>query len=128
MGFGYPNQQSPYLIALPSGAFLSLNTITMSRTISVQEFMKELGFVSIIPQIRRNANTYPFITFMSANNVAENIYFSVNAAAALSPDAIVNREFLENHTITMYMVDDEPRYRLSGKGSSLRLSYDDIFG
>lgn len=129
MLFGYPNQQSPYLIALPAGASLSLNTITMSRTISVQQFMSEFSFVSIIPQIRRNANTYAFITFMNADNVATNIYFSVGAAALLTDTTVVNKEFLEGHTVTIYPTPDgEERIKLSRKGDSLRISFADLWG
>jgi hypothetical protein len=90
--------------------------------------MSEFSFVSIIPQIRRNANTYAFITFMNGDNIATNIYFSVGAAALLTPETVVNREFLENHIISIYAVDGEERIKIGRKGGSLRLSVADLWG
>ena len=125
---GYPNQQSPYLLALPAGGLLLKHTIPM-RNISVKELMTEFSFVSVIPQVRRNGNQYPFLTFMNGDNVATNIYFSVGAAALITDTTTVTREFLEGHTVTIYPTPDgEERIKLSRKGDSLRLSFADLFG
>ena len=33
-------------------------------------------FTDVIPSVRTNANGYPFLTFMTADNKATNVYFS----------------------------------------------------
>lgn len=65
------------------------------KTLSLKEFMSLLGFAQIIPVIRRNSNGYAFLTFTSADNKAENIYFSKTMSDSLSEDK-VSIEFLRS--------------------------------
>ncbi len=46
--------------------------------------MALLKFAQVIPTVRYNSNGYAFLTFTSADNKAENIYFSVNMSESLS--------------------------------------------
>jgi hypothetical protein len=48
--------------------------------ISIKEFAKDRGFVQINKTIGGNLNGYPFVTFITADNKAENVYFSKGGA------------------------------------------------
>lgn len=51
------------------------------KTLSLKEFMAEKGFTQVIPVVRKNSNSYPFLTFTNAKNEAENVYFSKSMSA-----------------------------------------------
>lgn len=53
------------------------------KTLSLKEFMTLKSFSQVIPSIRRNSNGYAFLTFTSASNEAENIYFSKTMSDSL---------------------------------------------
>jgi hypothetical protein len=99
------------------------------RNISVQDFMSEFALVSVNKVLKKNTNGYPFVTFIDGNNIATNVYFSVEAAKLLGETAEVTRELLEGHTISIYPTPDgEERIKLGRKGGSLRLSFADLWG
>jgi hypothetical protein len=103
------------------------------RNLTVQQFMSEFALVQVNKLLKRNRNTYPFVTFIDGNNVATNVYFSKEAAKLLGEDVTeVTRELLENHTISIYPIPEtgEEMIRLSrkGSGSSLRLDFCDLWG
>lgn len=138
MGSGYPNHQSPYFLALPAGGVpaISHKTNTTMQSYSLESFMSTFGYSQIIPELRRNENGYPYLTFIAhvdGANVSENIYFS-KGAAALCPEG--NRVPLTAEFITSFQVaitvngDGEERVKLSRKGSfnSTWLSMSDLFG
>lgn len=93
--------------------------------------MTEFAFVSICKDVRENGNSYPFLTFMDADNTATNIYFSVGAAAAVNKGDLVTKELIANHEVTIYVLPDtgEERIKLSRKGGGdLRITFADLFG
>ena len=61
------------------------------QTLTVKEFMSAKAFAQVTPIIRTNTNGYPFLTFTSDANEAENIYFSKNMQVTAGPTTI---EFL----------------------------------
>lgn len=53
------------------------------QTLTVKEFSQAKGFVDVFQAIRWNANEYPYVTFFTDDNKAENIYFSRNNAVKM---------------------------------------------
>jgi hypothetical protein len=72
---------------------------TELKTLSIAEFVKSKGFVEINNTIKLNSNGYPFVTFINADNVAENVYFSKAASANVKQDEELNIEMLNNYRI-----------------------------
>jgi hypothetical protein len=98
--------------------------------------MNTFGYSLVIPELRRNTNGYPYLSFIAkvnGANVSENIYFS-KGAAALCPEG--DRVPLTADFITSFQVsitvngDGEERVKLSRKGSftSTWLNMTDLFG
>ena len=58
--------------------------------------MALLKFAQIIPVVRRNTNGYAFLTFTSADNKAENIYFSKTMSDSLTEGEKVSIDFLRS--------------------------------
>lgn len=58
--------------------------------------MALLNFAQIIPVVRRNRNGYAFLTFTSASNEAENIYFSKTMSDSLTEGEKVSIDFLRS--------------------------------
>lgn len=97
------------------------------ETSTVQEFMKSKGFVSVVKTVRKNTNGYPYITFMNASNVAENIYFSKNGASKVDEGDLIEKGFFNPFTMVLAVnADGEQRWKISS-GDSLRLSVEDLF-
>ena len=72
---------------------------TELKTISVAEFIKAKSFVEINNIVKLNSNNYPFVTFINASNVAENIYFSKASGAGLKQGDAVSIAMLANYRI-----------------------------
>lgn len=72
---------------------------TELKTISVAEFIKAKSFVEVNNSVRVNSNGYPFVTFINAGNVAENIYFSKASSAGLKQGDVVSIDMLANYRI-----------------------------
>jgi hypothetical protein len=97
--------------------------------------MSTFGYSKIIPELRRNTNGYPYLTFIAevnGANVSENIYFS-KGAALLCPEGVgsVTAEFITSFQVSITVNGDgEERVKLSRKGSfaSTWLSLTDLFG
>ena len=70
-------------------------TVSLVR-VPVQEFMKSSGFTSIHKEVRINSNGYPYITFITANNVSENIYFSKKASEMVTEGELVVRGWFDS--------------------------------
>ena len=106
-------------------------------TMSVVDFCK--SFVSldrngketvvlteIVPKIRVNANGYPYVTFINSDNVATNIYFTVNASDTVSEGQDL-REIASDLQIVFVKNElGEDRIKLSRKSTS-RLTVDNLF-
>ncbi len=98
--------------------------------------MKTFGYSQVIPELRRNTNGYPYLSFIAqvnGANVSENIYFS-KGAALLCPEGDrvpLTAEFITSFQVTITVNGDgEERVKLSRKGSftSTWLSMTDLFG
>ena len=109
---------------------------TKMQTYSLENFMTTFGYSRIIPELRRNENGYPFLTFIAevnGANISENIYFS-KGAAALCPegkDVPVSAEFITSFQVSIVVNGDgEERMKLSRKGTFANnwLSLTDLFG
>ena len=108
---------------------------TTMQSYSLESFMSTFGYSPIIPELRRNENGYPYLTFIAhvnGSNVSENIYFS-KGAAALCPEGSgpVTAEFITSFQVVITVNGDgEERVKLSRKGSftSTWLSMSDLFG
>lgn len=95
-------------------------------TMSVVEFCKSNDLTEIVPKIRVNANGYPYVTFINSDNVATNIYFTVNASDTVSEGQDL-REIA--HDLQIVFVKNElgeDRIKLSRKSTS-RLTVDNLF-
>lgn len=100
---------------------------TRPTVMTVAEFCKMKKFVELVPKVRFNANEYPFITFITADNKAENIYFTVNSSETVHEGQDL-REIANDLQIVLVTYNDgrESRAKLSRKSSS-RLTIEDLF-
>lgn len=100
---------------------------TRPTVMTVAEFCKMKKFVELVPKVRFNANEYPFITFITADNKAENIYFTVNASDTVHEGQDL-REIAHDLQIVLVTYNDgrESRAKISRKSSS-RLTIEDLF-
>lgn len=98
------------------------------NTISVKEFMISAGFVEIVKTVRVNQNGYPYVTFITTSNEAENIYFSRNAAKLVDEGSVIEKGFFNPFRIAEVTNNaGEKRIKLVGMGESLRTSIEDLF-
>ena len=89
------------------------------NTISISEFVNTNKFVEINNTVRTNSNGYPFVTFINASNVAENVYFSKASSATISKGDAVTKEFLANYRIAKTTnADGEVRTKLVSNNSN----------
>jgi len=99
---------------------------TRPTTMSVVEFCKSNDLTEIVPKIRINANGYPYVTFINSDNVATNIYFTVNASDTVSEGQDL-REIASDLQIVFVKNElGEDRIKLSRKSTS-RLTVDNLF-
>jgi hypothetical protein len=99
---------------------------TRPTTMSVVEFCKSNDLTEIVPKIRVNSNGYPYVTFINSDNVATNIYFTVNASDTVSEGQDL-REIASDLQIVFVKNElGEDRIKLSRKSTS-RLTVDNLF-
>ena len=110
---------------------------TRPTTMSIVDFCKSfqgvdrngnplIGLTEIVPKVRVNSNGYPYVTFINSDNVATNIYFTVNASDTVSEGQDL-REIA--HDLQIVFVKNElgeDRIKLSRKSTS-RLTVDNLF-
>lgn len=98
------------------------------ETIAVQEFMKSNNFVSVVKMVRSNTNQYLYVTFITADNKAENVYFSKNAAEMTAKGEIIARGFFTPFMIGFTTnANGEKRTKLIAQGESNRITAEDLF-
>ena len=98
------------------------------ETKDVKSFMISSGFVSVVKTVRTNSNGYPYITFLTADNKAENVYFSKNAATMVASGDVIARGFFEPFRVAeVANADGEVRTKLVAQGDSLRANLEDLF-
>lgn len=101
---------------------------TKLNTMSISEFVTINKFVEINESIRTNTNGYPFVTFINASNVAENVYFSKASSATIKQGDLVTKEFLANYRIAKTTnADGEVRTKLVSNKSN-RISLASLLG
>jgi hypothetical protein len=103
-------------------------TTTELTTMSVESFMGDQGFISVIQTVRENLNGYPFVTFMDADNKAENVYFSKAASEDVAAGDSIARGFFDPYVMVLTAnADGEARWKIATKGGSNRLEVADLF-
>lgn len=101
--------------------------VTTAPTImSIADFCKSRKLTEIVPKVRMNANGYPYVTFINADNVAENIYFTKNASGTVEEDMDLRIIAKDLQIVFVVNSDGEERVKLSRKSTS-RLSIEDLF-
>ena len=89
----------------------------------IKDFVASKGFATIVPVIRENANGYPFITFIDAKNVAENIYFSKTSSAFLAAGQLIDKGFINQYQIgTTVNANGETRTKLVSNSNRVSLA------
>jgi hypothetical protein len=95
--------------------------------IDVRSYMLSKGFVSVNPVVYENTNGYPFVVFITADNTAENIYFSKTQAEYFAKgDPIAKGFFNDLRIIEVANADGELRTKLCS-AKSARLDLEDLF-
>jgi hypothetical protein len=96
---------------------------------SLAEFVKSNNFKEIHKAVRENANGYPYLTFITKDNKAENVYFSKSKSAEVAVGMVVTGAFMRDLQIaTVINAKGESRTKLVGFGESNRLDLDDLLG
>jgi hypothetical protein len=99
----------------------------MNKFNSIAEFAQANSITQIVKQVRVNANGYSFVTFVTEDNKAINIYFGSSIGSEYHDGQAVTRELLAELQIYAYLTEDgEQRYRLVRKGESVRASLADL--
>jgi hypothetical protein len=88
---------------------------------AIREFVDAEGYQEVNKEVRTNTNGYPFVTFINAENEAENIYFSKEQAKLVhegqnSLEAIRGKNILE-----IEYENGDIRLKISGAGERLSL-------
>lgn len=98
------------------------------KTMSIKEFCTEQGFVQIVKKVKSNANGYCFLTFITADNKAENVYLSKALDELTAEGTVVDKNYLSDKEIALVLNSSgEIRYKVCSKGESLRADVDDLF-
>lgn len=95
----------------------------------VQDFIKVKEFTQVVKEIRANANGYKYVTFITAGNIAENVYFSKGAAEEVGPAKTpIGKGFFKELVVSEYARESDGviMMKLSRKGGN-RLELDDEF-
>lgn len=99
------------------------------KVITVKEFIQENNFVEVNNEVNENTNGYPFVTFIDADNKAENVYFSIEESQNHQkgdPISVVDGFFKDLQIAFTTNANGEERIKLVGMGSSKRESLADL--
>lgn len=89
--------------------------------LTIKEFIAQKGFTSIVPVVRENINKYPYLTFITKDNEAENIYFSKQSPVAVGQ--VVDKDFMSKFQIaTVKNEAGEERIKLISNSSRVSLA------
>jgi len=123
-------QNAPFNATAPVADQVSVGLIIGSDPISVKKFMADNSFVSVHREVRENSVGYPYITFISKDNVSENIYFSRNEAVKHAAGDLIQKGFFDSMQVWLtHNAAGEPRVKLTGLGGEggLRVNAADLF-
>jgi len=98
-------------------------------TKTVRDFMVEGNLtLNSNPTVLMNTNGYPYITFISKDNKAENIYFSKSAGEKQEAGAPIVRGFFNDLQMVRIDYTDarESRWKISTLSSN-RVTVEDLF-
>lgn len=110
----------------PAPVIANTATTTELKTMSIKEFAQMNGFISINKAVAENTNKYPFLTFINANNEAENIYFAKTIADEYPVGTVMTKEHFSALQIGVTNnADGEERIKLIPIGGN-RLSLDSL--
>jgi len=94
---------------------------------SLKSFMSDNDFVQVAKEVNENVNGYPFITFYTESNKAENFYFTVKKSKDVHKGMLVTGSLLRELQIAFVTnAEGEARVKLSGFGESARLELADL--
>lgn len=109
----------------------TVSNIEISNPITTQslnEYRTATNMASVHNVVRTNANGYPYVTFISKDNVADNVYFAKTISAKYKAGQAVNKALFADLQIGMTTnADGEQRVKLIPIGASTRLSTEDLF-
>lgn len=94
-------------------------------TSSVQDFMKQQGFVSVVTSVKENANGYPYVTFLNAKNEAENIYFSKTCSNTVAKGQVIAKGFFTPFMIAQ--VENAAGEKRTKLVTGQRINVEDLF-
>lgn len=94
---------------------------------AIKTFCSAMGFIQVAPEVRQNKNEYPFLTFYTKDNKAENIYFSKKGAEQHKKGDVVDAKLLGSLQVaTVKNAEGEERTKLIT--GSERLTLADLLG
>jgi hypothetical protein len=102
-------------------------TATIIATHSVNEFVKQEGFTSVVNSVAESTTGF-FVTFLNTNKPkneqATNVWFTLNASKDLAEGLLIEKGFFDNYQVVeMEYSDGEKRTKLALKGNG---RYNDI--
>ncbi len=94
-------------------------------TLSFSEFTKSKGFTTLVPKVRANKNGYPYLTLITADNKAENVYFSKKSSTLVKEGMEIVKGFLAGFQVAETInAEGEPRVKIIS--NSERVSIGDL--
>ncbi len=95
---------------------------------TLKEFAAELKFTSLVPEVKLNTNSYPYLVFIKADATTECIYFSKNLADSLTAGQKLGKaEFASMRARLVTNAAGEQRYKICSAGDSPAESVEDLF-
>lgn len=94
------------------------------KVVSIKDFCVANNFATLAKCVRENTNGYCFVTFITADNKAENVYFSKNSQATAG-EVITKDMLLQYQVAEVTNAEGEIRNKLIG--NSERISVADLF-
>jgi hypothetical protein len=99
------------------------NTPEQGTFLSLSNFVEKYNFTEIVPEIRKNSNGYPFVTFLNSKNVATNVYFGSSISDSYSEGTKITSEMLKGLQAYEYLREDGGLgLRLVSKNAGNRVS------
>lgn len=119
MGFNSPTN------AVVAQAPAQTSTTTI-QTATIAEFVADFGFTQINPTIGASLNGYPFVTFITAANKAETIYFAKKLVSKYPKGTVIGAGFFKDLQIAKVTnAKGELRYKICSTGGN-RLTIMDL--
>lgn len=95
--------------------------------IPVMDWMKSHNFTQVSNVVRENENGYPYVTFINADNKAENVYFSKNQAPNYAAGDAIERGFFSGLQIVLTVNSSGELRTKLGSATGNRVDIGDLF-